>query len=506
MKRLLAILTVLALLLTMVPMVSMPTAEATTYKTATVKGGWLRLRSAPSFDGAVLGSYYTGTVVTILGTAGSWYHVQTASGLTGYMYGAYLTVKSTPSGGTAYVTSTNGLGVRLRTGPGTAYSVIGVYSVGTSVTVLSAGTNWSYIQIGSQTGYMMSRFLTTVAPSPDPDPGYGYTAYVTSTNGYGVRLRGGPGTNYSITGFYAVGTEVWVLTYGATWCYIRVNGRTGYMMTKFLTTTGPSPSVVTAVSLSDYYPVTGETLTATIAPTGATVSYQWENEYGAVISYATTLPVTGDLLGHSIRLTVTGYGSWTGTVSSSYTAAVTSGSESYVLSDVIISDTTPEVGETLTAEILPVGATANVTWYRDTGISVGTGSSYTPGTADVGHGLYCVAVGTGNTSGTVSSYTTDSVVNGTSALSGTVILPTSAMAGHVLTANLSLNTTEVNCVWYMGSSIVGSGTTFKPSASMVGEAVYVVATAISGSGYEGSISSNNCYITSTKEATSTDME
>ena len=126
MKRLLAILTVLALLLTMVPMVSMPTAEATTYKTATVKGGWLRLRNAPSFDGAVLGSYYTGTVVTILGTAGSWYHVQTAKGLTGYMYGAYLTVKSTPSGGTAYVTSTNGLGVRLRAGPGTAYSVNGV--------------------------------------------------------------------------------------------------------------------------------------------------------------------------------------------------------------------------------------------------------------------------------------------------------------------------------------------------------------------------------------------
>ena len=62
MKRIGLLGLVVILLVTLVPL---STAGAATY--GTVTGGWLRLRTAPSFDATILKSYYTGTVVEILG-------------------------------------------------------------------------------------------------------------------------------------------------------------------------------------------------------------------------------------------------------------------------------------------------------------------------------------------------------------------------------------------------------------------------------------------------------
>ena len=162
MKRFLAVLLVAVMLLSVLPATSM----AASY--ATVVGGWLRLRSAPNFSASTITSYYTGTQVQILGSSGGWYKVQTPDGRTGYMYGNYLRMGgSVPSEGTAYVTSYNGYGVRLRTGPGTSYSNIRTYAVGTPVTVLERGTYWSRISIVGTVGYMMIQFLHFGSDYPD---------------------------------------------------------------------------------------------------------------------------------------------------------------------------------------------------------------------------------------------------------------------------------------------------------------------------------------------------
>ena len=58
--------------------------------TGVVKGGWLILRSDPSFSGTIKSSYPSGTTVTITGQVGSWYAVKTPDGKTGYMLGDYL--------------------------------------------------------------------------------------------------------------------------------------------------------------------------------------------------------------------------------------------------------------------------------------------------------------------------------------------------------------------------------------------------------------------------------
>ena len=217
-------------------------------KTGIVKGGWLILRSEPSFSGKIKSSYPSGTVVKITGQTGSWYAVTAPDGLTGYMLGDYLQVSgsgggSIPEETTAYVTSKNGLNVRLRSGPGKGYSILASYAPGTKCTILSAGKNWCRIQIGSYTGYMMTQFLTNnpvITPQPQPDIPDGSQVYVTSKNGKGVNLRSGPDKAYSSIGFYSVGTPAIMITKGSTWSYIKVGNRYGYMMTQFLTSTEPS--------------------------------------------------------------------------------------------------------------------------------------------------------------------------------------------------------------------------------------------------------------------------
>ena len=211
MKRILSICLAIALLLTAIPMATSLAISQYGY----VTGGWLRLRSAASFDSSTVSSYYTGTQVKILSTSGSWYQVEAPDGKTGYMYSSYISFSGGIIGD-AYVTSTNGYGVRMRSGPGTGYSIIGVYSVGTALTVLQTGSTWSKIQIGSRVGYMMNQYITTSGGGGTS----GDTATVWSANGYGVRLRSGAGTGYSIIGVYSVGTLVTVLSHGTTWDHI----------------------------------------------------------------------------------------------------------------------------------------------------------------------------------------------------------------------------------------------------------------------------------------------
>ncbi len=245
MKRIALFFVVIVMMATLLPL----SATAVT-QYGTVTGGWLRLRSAPSFDATIYKSYYTGTVVEILGTSGSWYHVEAPDGYTGYMYSTYVTIGGS-GGTTAYVTSANGYGVRLRTGPSTGYRVLAVYSVGTEVTVLATGTIWSRIQIGSTVGYMMNEFLTTTPPGPTPTtPPSSDMATVWSSNGYGVRLRSGPGTGYSIIGLYSVGTRVSVITRGTDWDYILVGSRTGYMMNEFLIYDHATVPVATGITVT----------------------------------------------------------------------------------------------------------------------------------------------------------------------------------------------------------------------------------------------------------------
>ena len=147
-------------------------ASALAATQATVVGGWLRLRSAPSLRATPIASYRSGTVVTLIRHYPGWYEVITPDGLTGYMAEEYLIQNSRPEprrsaavwttvNQTAHVISRNGKGVRLRSSPRTGDNVLGLYPVGRTVQVLRQSSDgWSFLRIDKKHGYMMSEFLS----------------------------------------------------------------------------------------------------------------------------------------------------------------------------------------------------------------------------------------------------------------------------------------------------------------------------------------------------------
>lgn len=478
-----------------------------------VQGGWLRMREQPSFDAKTIASFYTGTPLEMLGSSGYWYYMRAANGKTGYMYSAYLTATppSTPVVPTGskigYVTSPNGRGVRLRQGPGTNYGVIGLYNVGTKVTILSQGAYWHYIQIGKQTGYMMAQYI-----SPTGGGGGGiippvvtpYTAYVTAANGRPVNLRSGPGQGYQSLALLPVGTQVTVLQHNATWDRIRVNSLEGYMMNKFLTRnvtpTPVTPVTLVGVSVSTNNPTVNQTLSAVTSPAGATVSCQWFNEQGTLLSNATTYTVKNTDYGRRLRVVATGMGNTSGSATSAWTQPVTYGAPvTNQLTNITLSTMNPISGQMITATALPSGATATYTWYRDDWSPVSNSASYQVQASDVGRRLYCVANGTGSYTGTVASGFTNPVISGTvptQALMGTVSLPNATTVGTTLIPSMTLNSYNVNYSWQANGVVVGTGNTLYISETYLGADIRLTVTAAAASGYEGSISSGYCIVQS----------
>ena len=479
MKRFLAILLVAVLLLCMLPAASMAA------KYATVVGGWLRLRAAANFNATTITSYYTGTEVEIISSSGGWYKVRTPDGRTGYMYGQYLNVGSSSTSssgsaaGNAYVTSHNGYGVRMRTGPGTGYRVIRTYDVGTPVTVLQSGSYWSKISINGTIGYMMSQFLTygSGSGSSSSDSVICY-ATIWSRNGYGVRLRRGPSKDYGTIGTYSVGTTVAVLEKGKTWDKIRVGSRVGWMMNEFLDY--HNTNEVTSVTLNNYRPAVGTVLSVqAISPAKATVSYEWRVN-GTTKGTASTYTVTAADVGYQIQLKVTGVGSYTGSAKSAKTDAVLSNTQ---LSGLSLNTTAPVVGNKLTATVQPASASVLYAWIVGDS-QVSNASSYTVTANDVGKVIKLIVTGTGNYSGSLTLSTT--AVTATGTLTGVTIANTTNTAsgavpavGDVLNAVTSPTQATATYQWMADGADISGATSksFTLTSAQVGKKISVKAAA-----------------------------
>ena len=454
------------------------TTESTAYIYA-ANGKPVRMRSGPSTDYGVVASYSVGTQVKVLISGADWSKIRVGT-RTGYMMSKFLSVTnitpSTPSSSyTAYVTASNGKPVRMRSGPSTDYGVVASYSVGTQVKVLISGADWSKIRVGTRTGYMMSKFLSVTNITPST-PSSSYTAYVTASNGKPVRMRTGAGTNYSVISTYSVGTQVTVLEYGKTWCRIRVNGYTGYMMTKFLTTT--QPTIISSAALNKNTVWPGETLTVTTNPANVSVSYEWLNDVGARLGTGSTYTVKTSDTGRRIRVRVTGKNGTTGSVVSGWAAVQGNGTVGtvYQLKALTLNTTNAVVGTTLTATIAPSGATANIYWYLDNGTYLGYGSSYTVQPSALGRRIFAYAEGTNSTTGTATSAYTDTVTAGATpsiVLSSVTLYNYSPTVGTVLTATIAPANATATILWYRDDNVyLGTGMTYTVTATDVGHRIY----------------------------------
>lgn len=218
--------------------------------------GYLNLRKSPSRTAKVLGQYDDGTPCVLLSENDGWYHVS-VDGVIGYFDASFITKKyTTYSTEVATVTTANGGALRLRKGPGSDYSASRSVANGTYVMILQKGNGWWKVVVDGTVGYMDSSYLTdgivrknsgstggsSTGGSSGGSSGSGSSS---GTTPYGIvanpgrnqklYLRSAASKDSKALGSYGNGTKVTILEPGTQWCKVKVDGKTGYMMTDYLT-------------------------------------------------------------------------------------------------------------------------------------------------------------------------------------------------------------------------------------------------------------------------------
>lgn len=196
-----------------------------------VNTSWLKAHEKPEYASRVVDSYRRDFAVTILCTYnGGWARVRfLPSGNTAYVQSKYLSRSSTY---TAYVSKENTV---VHTGPAISFKSLGKLGKGAKVKVLSHGSAFDYVSTSKGRGYIRNTHLT----SSRPDTGSkaksgGKAAHIKNPRNRTVNLRTGPGKGYKVIAEYRPGTKVTLLHRGSAWCKVKVHGRTGYIMRKYI--------------------------------------------------------------------------------------------------------------------------------------------------------------------------------------------------------------------------------------------------------------------------------
>lgn len=134
-----------------------------------------------------------------------------------------------------------GDGVRLRTGPGFGYDVYTHVNHGKTIPYVSTSGDWFCVNYKGRTLYISNEFAyvggssssnSTTSASSSTTSSSSSGSYVV-INGNGVRLRTGPGEDYSIYTKLNKGARVPYVSTSGDWFCVNYNGRTLYVSAQY---------------------------------------------------------------------------------------------------------------------------------------------------------------------------------------------------------------------------------------------------------------------------------
>lgn len=235
-KRLISLMLAVILCVSLMP-ISAGAAGISGAKTTTA----LNLRSGAGTNKSIIMTMPKGAEVIVGLTQNGWCKI-VYNNTAGYASAEYLTTVSKVSGnfGTGTV---SGSDVRMRSGAGTNYSVIGTYQKGTKMSVVGASGNWYEVSYNGKTGYISADYMkltvgstqtTDSTTTPADTSAEGFKGSVIGTS---VRMRSQPNTSSDVLGYYSNGVTMSVLGSVKDWYKVSYNGKTGYISAQYMRVT-----------------------------------------------------------------------------------------------------------------------------------------------------------------------------------------------------------------------------------------------------------------------------
>ena len=146
--------------------VAIPLSDTTTSHASETRITIVRVhfRTGAGTNYSSMGILDKGVKVSYISESGNWTKVEYDS-KTGYICSDYLEKGESNATPTSTMYTTPEIGLNLRKGPGTSYSVVKTLSKGTAVTVHSSSNGWSKISVNGVEGYVSTSFLSSTNPS-----------------------------------------------------------------------------------------------------------------------------------------------------------------------------------------------------------------------------------------------------------------------------------------------------------------------------------------------------
>ena len=280
-------------------------------------GSSLRMRSGPGTGYDVLTKLSPGSTAEILGVNKGWVKVKYQS-YTGYISAEYMTVvasgsnggtnDSGSSGGDSNNTSASGLKVtssgnlRMRSGPGTSYSIVTSLKPGTIVKNLGASGSWYKVQYGNNVGYVSATYVKEAVYNEPSDSGNqsgsgDSTSYdgVKVTSSGRLNMRKGAGTSYGIVARLPSGAVAKLVSTHGNWYKVTYKGDTGYVSAEYC-------------KLVDYDASVSAEDTSTTSTTREKVIAYAKTFLGTKYVYGGTKPSTGFDCSGFVRYVLAEYG------------------------------------------------------------------------------------------------------------------------------------------------------------------------------------------------------
>lgn len=200
----------------------------------------LNVREKPDANSLVISKVMRGETYPVVDTKGEWVKIQVTSSKSGWVASYLVTDNQQSSSPARNSESTDVVQVltddlRVRSGPGTSFNVVGFIQSSDSVSFVDQNENWVKIRTTGLEGWVSSEFVSIQTKkkkketTEEENQGNASTSQTATVTTDGLNIRSEPSTQSKVIGTLANGTVVNVLSQKSDWLQISFDGETGWI-------------------------------------------------------------------------------------------------------------------------------------------------------------------------------------------------------------------------------------------------------------------------------------
>jgi N-acetylmuramoyl-L-alanine amidase len=206
----------------------------------TINANSVNIREGPGLTYPFVTHVDKGDKIPYVAEKGDWIQLQLSNGKTGWVANwliskntNFLSTKSIDTESSLAFANTSQL--RVRSGPGTSFQIIGYLNKGQKVTILDSNENWIKISSSFGSGWVSNQFLDIQPPQTIPSTSNtnqkGKTGIVMGDN---LNVRTEPTLSGSIIGKLLKGMTVNVYSQKGNWVEIRFSNKKAWVSSQFI--------------------------------------------------------------------------------------------------------------------------------------------------------------------------------------------------------------------------------------------------------------------------------